>query len=184
MQLSKEALWTSLAMHILTRRTFINLSSGFVLSGCAYLQTHRKVEVPARSVTRIEVAKAARQMDLYLGDLRIKRYRIALGFAPEGHKRYRGDGRTPEGIYRIDRRNPRSAFHLSLGISYPSASEIAVAQKEGRDPGDNIFIHGQPNGREDVLPGDWTAGCIAVTNSEMREIWSLVPLGCQITIRA
>jgi len=83
-------------------------------------------------------------MYLMHGDQVLKSYRIDLGFAPEGDKKFEGDGRTPEGEYIIDRRNPESRFYLSLGISYPSEEDIAEARALGRDPGGDIFIHGGP----------------------------------------
>lgn len=135
------------------------------------------------AVALIEVHKASRQMHLVTPEGKpLRRYRVALG-NPEGHKVQRGDRRTPEGLYRIDRRNPKSAYHLALGLSYPSVDDIRRARAEGRDPGDNIFIHGAPNGHPRP-PGDWTNGCIAVDNAEMEEIWALVPLGCPVRILA
>ena len=97
-----------------------------------------------------------------------------------------GDGRTPEGVFRIDRRNDRSAYHLSLGLDYPRAQDRARAAAGGYDPGGDIMIHGQPNALPDgaVLKGDWTAGCIAVSDDEMEEIWTLVPTGTPIVILA
>lgn len=164
-----------------SRRSFV-LGAASLLSGCAVSMP--PVEVPAQSITSVHVKKADRVMRLSVGETVVRSYDIALGFNPIGHKLRRGDGRTPEGRYRIDRRNPRSAFHLSLGISFPSRDDIARARRAGRDPGDNIFIHGTPNGRTAPMPGDWTAGCIAVSNPEMEEIWALVPLGCPILIEA
>ena len=124
-------------------------------------------------VTRILVYKEERKMFLMHEDQVLKHYDIGLGFAPEGHKERRGDGRTPEGVYWIDRRNPDSQFHLSLGISYPNAEDRAYAARNGFNPGGDIFIHGRP--RQNRKGGnDWTAGCIAVTNKEIQEIYSMV----------
>lgn len=109
---------------------------------------------------------------------------IQFGDAPSGHKRFRGDERTPEGRYWIDGRNPGSSYHLSLRISYPNQRDRAFAAQYGRSPGGDIFIHGQPNrlpmGR---LPGDWTDGCIALSNAEIEELWQMVPDGTPIDIR-
>lgn len=145
------------------------------------------------TVDRIVVEKARRRMTLMHGNRVVRRYRIALGDDPKGHKQREGDGRTPEGVYRIDFRNPRSAFHLSLRISYPDARDRAAARKRGLPPGGDIFIHGEPNrigwflswaGAVGLLDrGDWTDGCIGVTNSEVREIWANVRVGTPIEIR-
>jgi murein L,D-transpeptidase YafK len=124
-------------------------------------------------VTRLVVHKSARQLVLYHHDQPLRAYDVELGFAPEGHKQQRGDGKTPEGNYIIDRRNPNSAFHLSLGISYPNSNDMARASAAGVEPGGDIFIHGQ-KGWLNKGSDDWTAGCIAVTNKEIREIYAMV----------
>ncbi len=134
----------------------------------------------------IEVFKAARRLDLKREGVVLKSYRVALGFAPERHKEREGDGRTPEGAYTIDARNPKSSFHLSLRVSYPDARDKAQAAALGVPPGGDIYIHGQPNGPTKHTVGhpdkDWTTGCVAVTDAEMREIWSLVPTGARVVI--
>lgn len=124
-------------------------------------------------VTGILVYKGERKMYLMHGNQALKVYDVGLGFTPEGHKEREGDGRTPEGAYMIDRRNPNSQFHLSLGISYPNAEDRAYAARNGFRPGGDIFIHGRPwrNRKGGV---DWTAGCIAVTNREIQEIYAMV----------
>lgn len=136
------------------------------------------------TVERIEIRKAARRMTVYQDDRAVRSYRIALGFAPEGDKTQEGDGKTPEGRFRIDRRNDRSRFHLSLGIDYPRADDRAQARARGVSPGGDIFIHGQPNALDDgmVLRGDWTAGCVALTNAEIRELWHVTPVGTPVDI--
>ena len=134
----------------------------------------------------VEVFKGARRLELKRGGRTIRSYRVALGFAPEGHKEREGDGRTPEGRYAIEGRNPRSAFHLSLRVSYPDPGDRARAAKRGVPPGGDIFIHGLPNGLRKLFVRhprrDWTVGCVAVTDGEIREIWSLVPTGARIVI--
>ena len=139
-----------------------------------------------RQADRVVVKKADRTLTLYQGDEEIARYDVALGFAPEGDKQREGDGKTPEGVYLIDYRNPNSAYHLSLHINYPSPEDLAEAEARREDPGGEIFIHGLPNGYGVLAPmflgRDWTAGCIAVTNAEIEEIWSLVPNGTPIEI--
>lgn len=107
-------------------------------------------------------------------------YDIGLGNAPAGPKRFEGDGKTPEGTYRIDRRNPNSTYHLSIGISYPNVNDMAFAQSQGRSPGGDIFIHGEDQKVE--RGGDWTAGCIAVSDEEIEEIYSMVRDGTLISI--
>lgn len=132
-------------------------------------------------VTKVVVFKGARQLHLLHGKQVLRSYRIGLGFAPVGHKRVEGDGRTPEGLYYIDRRNPDSEFHLSLGISYPNARDVAEARKLGKSPGGDIFIHGRGNPVDYLIP-DWTWGCIAVTNREIEEIYAMVRDGTPIAI--
>lgn len=132
-------------------------------------------------VTRILVFKEARQMQLMHFDRVLASYEISLGFSPEGHKNFEGDGRTPEGEYLIDRRNPNSRFHLSLGINYPNEADIAFAKAEGKKPGGDIFIHGRPP-KYQRGPRDWTWGCIAVTDREIEVIYSMVNDGTPISI--
>ncbi|MDN5785982.1 murein L,D-transpeptidase family protein [Pseudorhodobacter sp.] len=135
-------------------------------------------------VDLIVVEKAARRMVLYRDGVSLRSYRIALGFAAQGDKLRQGDGRTPEGIFHINRRNESSAYHLSLGLDYPRPVDSARAAAGGYDPGGDIFFHGQPNGFPDaaMVPGDWTAGCIALSNAEMREIWPVVAIGTKVEI--
>lgn len=134
----------------------------------------------------VEIFKGERRMELKRGGRVLRSYRVALGFAPQRHKEREGDGRTPEGRYLIDARNPRSSFHLSLRVSYPGERDKAHAARLGVAPGGDIYIHGQPNGWRKFFVGhpdkDWTTGCIAVTDAEMREIWSLVPTGAPVVI--
>ena len=135
------------------------------------------------------VDKSDRTLTLFREGIPLRTYGgLAFGDAPFGHKRFEGDERTPEGIYTIDTRNPRSAYHLSLRISYPNAADRANAAQYGRSAGGDIFIHGQPNRLADRggnfrLPGDWTDGCIAISNLEMRELWNAVADGTPIEIR-
>ncbi len=131
-------------------------------------------------VTRVVVHKSARQLYLLHGTEVLESYEIELGFAPEGDKQVEGDGRTPEGSYIIDRRNPNSQYYLSIGISYPNAEDRAAAEELGQSPGGDIFIHGTP--REWRRQDDWTAGCIAISNRDMREVYAMVRNGTQIDI--
>jgi len=110
---------------------------------------------------------------------------LQFGDAPQGHKRFEGDERTPEGRYTIDYGNPQSRYFLSLRISYPNAVDRAFAKAQGRSPGGDIFIHGQPNGLPDDqrVAGDWTDGCIALSNAESELLWQIVPDSTPIEIR-
>ena len=150
------------------------------LTGLAAHDTPQETEYTGPEVTQIYVSKERRKLYLLHQNDVLKEYKIQLGFAPEGHKRERGDGRTPEGLYMIDRRNENSRYHLSLGISYPNRKDLAAAQAAGIDPGGEIFIHGENN--EGPSKRDWTAGCIAVKDREIEEIFSMVRDGTPIYI--
>jgi murein L,D-transpeptidase YafK len=133
----------------------------------------------------VVVHKAQRQLELYQGDTLLKSYHVALGWRPLGAKARQGDGRTPEGVYTIVRHNPASRFHLSLGISYPGPADVGNAILVGTEPGNAIMIHGLPNGKT-VKPGeswgDWTDGCMAVSDREIEEIYASVADGTTIII--
>jgi murein L,D-transpeptidase YafK len=134
---------------------------------------------------RVIVEKAARRLTLFADGRKLKSYRIALGTHPKGPKVREGDGRTPEGWYVIDSRNSRSNYHLALHISYPDELDILRARYLGVSPGSNIMIHGVGDdlGWLDYINRDWTEGCIAVTNTDIEEIWNLVPDGTPIIIK-
>jgi lipoprotein-anchoring transpeptidase ErfK/SrfK len=166
-----------------TRRSALALTAGFLGLGLAAPARAATFAQPiGPRATRIVVSKRNRVLALMSGQETLKKYRIHLGFAPVGPKRASGDGRTPEGTYYIDRRNPLSDFYLSLGISYPNASDLAQARAFGAEAGGDIFIHGGPTRAIDRARKDWTAGCIAVSDPEIEEIWSLVPTGIPIVI--
>ncbi|MEL6963968.1 MAG: L,D-transpeptidase family protein [Pseudomonadota bacterium] len=116
----------------------------------------------------------------------VRSFDIALGAEPVGHKLVEGDNRTPEGVYTLDWRNANSQFHRSMHISYPHEDDEEAAQRRGVSPGGLVMIHGLPNGRKasdmNHPVNDWTNGCVAVTNAEMDEIWSLVEDGTTIII--
>lgn len=127
-------------------------------------------------VTRVAVYKAERRMDLMRGNEVVRTFRVSLGLMPAGHKERAGDFRTPEGRYYLTRRNARSDFFMSIQVSYPNDRDLARARANGWDPGGSIMIHGLPNRlkREpDYYGRDWTDGCIALSNSDMVEIWLL-----------
>jgi murein L,D-transpeptidase YafK len=151
----------------------------------AFLMLSSAVAEEDGAVDRIVVEKSQRRMDLMSGETVVRSYQVALGSAPEGDKQQESDGKTPEGKYVIEGRNPSSAFHLSLKISYPDAADRAAAAARNVSPGGDIFIHGAPNWwlLPGQPPGDWTRGCIAVTNEEMDVIWQSVQLGTPIEIR-
>jgi murein L,D-transpeptidase YafK len=135
----------------------------------------------------IVVDKTRRVLSLYAKKKPIKTYRIALGGNPIGHKEQEGDSRTPEGRYVIDAKNPWSSFHLSLRVSYPDRNDRAAAKKKGVSPGGQIMIHGTPEYLSALqatgILRDWTAGCIAVTNAEIEEIYRMVDAGTPILIK-
>lgn len=134
----------------------------------------------------ILIDKSERTLWVYQGANVIRTYHgLQFGDRPIGHKQFEGDERTPEGRYTITYGNRQSSYFLSLYIDYPNAADRAFARARGRSPGGLIFIHGQPNGlpNDQRVPGDWTDGCIALTNAEIAELWSLVPDGTPIEIR-
>ena len=137
-------------------------------------------------VDKVIVVKSKRVMMLLNNSRIIRTYRIALGKQPVGLKVRQGDHKTPEGSYTLVSRNPNSSYHLSIKISYPNEYDAKYAKKIGVPPGGEIMIHGLPQGLGDLgelhRRWDWTDGCIAVTNSEMDEIWQLVSDGTPIEI--
>jgi murein L,D-transpeptidase YafK len=142
---------------------------------------------PLYKADRILVLKSRRELQLLRHGFVLKTYPIALGRHPRGPKQRLGDGRTPEGVYVIDRHIDKTPFHLSLHISYPNESDIAQAQAAHVSPGDAIAIHGMPArfGRTDPVRffRDWTNGCIAVGNAAIEEIWNAVDDGTPVEIR-
>lgn len=140
-----------------------------------------------RVVDKVLVVKSERKLHLQHRGETLKSYRISLGKQPVGAKQREGDLKTPEGFYWIDWRKPSDKYNLSMHISYPNARDLARAQQAGVPPGSMIMIHGTPLDEEydewffHTL--DWTEGCIAMKNDEMREVWDLVPDGTLIEIR-
>jgi murein L,D-transpeptidase YafK len=136
---------------------------------------------------QIVVEKSARKLTLFRDKTPLKSYSVALGRAPEGGKEREGDHRTPEGRYIIDAHKKDSAFHRALHISYPSPADSTAAAQRGVKPGGDIMIHGIRNGLGWLGAFhrciDWTAGCIAVTDKEIEEIYRAVPDGTPIEIR-
>ena len=163
-------------------------AAAFVVLAAALDQAGPRPVLGPRDVAdKIVVEKGARRLTLYRHGVVLKSYRVALGRRPVGRKEREGDDRTPEGRYAIDGRNPWSAYHYALHISYPNEEDMARARKQHVAPGGNIVIHGLPNGHDDLGPRhveyDWTDGCVAVTNDEIDEIAAAVPDGTPIVIR-
>jgi murein L,D-transpeptidase YafK len=135
----------------------------------------------------VVVNKSKRMLQLMRAGKVLRSYKIALGLRPEGHKQFEGDFRTPEGKYQLTRRNPNSEYFLSIQVSYPNDQDIARARRQGQRPGGAIMIHGQPNTprkpRDYYSNIDWTEGCIAVSNSDMVEIWLMTPPDTPIEIQ-
>ena len=140
-----------------------------------------------QTADQILVKKSERKLYLFKNTRVLKTYDIALGLSPQGHKEREGDFRTPEGLYRLARRNPDSRFFLSIEISYPNAVDLERANGNGESPGGQIMIHGQPNEPKHLTEfyesQDWTDGCIAVSNADMIEIWLMTEPGTPIDIQ-
>ncbi len=147
----------------------------------------------SRSIDKVKVYKSKRYLELLSNGQVMQRYPIRLGFEPTGHKLTEGDGKTPEGIYTLDWRNPNSQFYKSLHVSYPNAQDKQQAAAQGLSAGSNIMIHGSFPVRGKLLESgkpfyhympqqDWTLGCIAVTNAAMDDIWTHVKNGTLIEI--
>ena len=145
------------------------------------------VEAALPLADRVLVRKGERKLYLLRGEDVLRTYKVALGARPDGHKQFEGDYRTPEGKYRLTRRNPNSEFFLSIQIDYPNDHDLARARRQGLKPGGAIMIHGQPNTprktRDYYTNVDWTEGCIAVSNSDMVEIWLMTPPDTPIEIQ-
>lgn len=138
-------------------------------------------------IDKLIVIKSERRMEAYANGQLVKTYSIALGGNPEGDKQYEGDKRTPEGEYTINGKNPNSGYHKNLGVSYPNATDRKEAKERGQAPGGDIKIHGLRNGIGFIGKFhrffNWTAGCMAVTNEEMDELYNAVDTGTPIIIK-
>jgi len=139
------------------------------------------------TIDRIVVLKSKRQLLAYGHGHLLKTYRVSIGSGPPGPKEYEGDHRTPEGIYHICAKNPNSGYYKNLGISYPGAADIKHAHELGKSTGGDVKIHGLKNGRGYIgrfhRLRNWTAGCIALTNEEVDELYEHTPVGIVIEIR-
>lgn len=136
---------------------------------------------------RVVVEKAKRKLHLLRDNKIFRSFRITLGISPVGHKEKEGDFKTPEGQYRLDNRNSDSDFFLAIHVSYPNGQDKRDARANGVPPGGQIMIHGQPNNPTYSVTyyktQDWTNGCIAVSNSDMIDIWLMTPNDIPIEIR-
>ena len=156
-------------------RILLMIVVGLGIAACATkFKTYNGPEV-----TRVLIYKSKRDMFLMHGDEVLKYYKIQLGNQPVGQKEVSGDGKTPEGAYFINRRNPDSEYYLSIGISYPTPEQATKAREAGEDPGGDIFIHGAGDKKR---TGDWTAGCIAVSNKDITDIYAMVRDGTPVLI--
>jgi murein L,D-transpeptidase YafK len=146
------------------------------LGGCRGLRADRMI-----------IEKSSRTLMLLHNGEPVRTYRVALGSAPKGHKRSRATSARRKGVVQVDFRNANSGFYRALRISYPNEADRVRALEAGLEPGGQIMIHGLKNGQGWLgarhLADDWTDGCIAVTNAEIDEIWSLVDLGTPVEIR-
>jgi murein L,D-transpeptidase YafK len=168
----------------MTRRTLLAVAVAALLIAVGWYLFVLEAPLNMPPIERIVVRKAERRMELFAGGKLVHTLTgIQLGDAPVGHKQFEGDEKTPEGRYTIDLRNPRSSFHLSLRISYPDQAARDYATRQQRSPGGEIYIHGQPNGmRFSRMQGDWTDGCIALSNREIEALWRAVPVGTVVEI--
>lgn len=154
----------------------------------AYGQVTQHIDVPQnlRPIDTLVVDKAERIMSAYAQGKLVKTYQIALGFTPKGHKQFEGDGKTPEGEYTINDRNPHSGYHKNLGVSYPNKQDRAFAASQNKSAGGDIKIHGLPNRMLNIgslhRQFDWTDGCIAVTNEEIDELYTTVIPNAKVLI--
>ncbi|MCA6362670.1 MAG: L,D-transpeptidase family protein [Bacteroidetes bacterium] len=157
-----------------------------LLAAAAYYFFPEKKLPEGAVIDRLVVFKSTHEMRAYQGNQLLKTYTVAIGRNTRGDKQEEGDKRTPEGRYTINDRNPNSSHYKNLGISYPNAADRAAARKQGKSPGGDVKIHGLKNGRGYIGKFhrwmDWTAGCIAVTNEEMQELYVAVKTGAVIEI--
>ncbi len=170
-------------MYRATRRT-VTFSLLALLAACGAGKSKFKT-YNGPPVTQVVVNKGKRRMYLLHNQTVLKSFDIGLGNQPVGTKRFEGDGKTPEGMYFIDRFNPRSKYHLSVGVSYPSERDVAFAEALGQRPGGDIFIHGWGPEGNALAPKkrDWTAGCIAVKDEEIEEVYAMLRPGTPIFIQ-
>ena len=168
----------------------IVLAAGAGVAAADYLKLSRTEPPLAPEPERADlilIEKGARRLTLLRQGKVLATYPVSLGFTPAGRKEREGDGRTPEGRYHVEWKNPNSVAHLSLKVSYPDAADEASARARGEEPGGDIMIHGIMNGYGWLGPlhrlADWTQGCVAVSNAEMEAIYARVDVDTPIEIR-
>ena len=170
---------------LLRSRTLISVKTLLLLMALCWQAPLHAGDFPVADKVLIE--KSKRQLHLLKNGTAFRTFRIALGIRPVGDKEREGDFKTPEGNYILDMRNPNSEFFLSIHVSYPNRDDIRSARAKGVDPGGAIMIHGQPNEptRSEAYyrTQDWTNGCIAVSNSDMIDIWLMTENNTPIEIR-
>ena len=145
------------------------------------------VSFAVEKANSILVMKSESKLYLMNDSKTLKKYHVAFGANPKGHKLQEGDERTPEGKYILDYKNERSSFYKAIHISYPNDEDKKRAKEKGIRPGGQIMIHGQKNGfgwlSFIVQRFNWTDGCIALSNGNMDEIWDAVEVGTPIIIK-
>jgi murein L,D-transpeptidase YafK len=161
-------------------------------AAAAVLGTTTRVDADSLALSEaradsVLIVKSERKLYLLRDGEVLRDIDIALGLMPEGPKEREGDFRTPEGRYFLETKNPNSDYFLSVLISYPNDQDRARARAQGIDPGGQIMIHGLPNeprySESRYGEMDWTDGCVAVSNSDMIDIWLMTEPGTPIEIR-
>jgi len=168
------------------RLIYILLATCIVLAAYVAI-TSARLSSNLGTVDNIIVTKSTHTLALYRQGKLLKTYRVSLGTGGLSPKQQSGDARTPEGTYLIVAHNPASSYHRALRVGYPTPAQTAAAQQRGIDPGGDIMVHGIRNGLGWIGPlhrlRDWTAGCIALTDPQIEEIYAAVPDGTPITIQ-
>lgn len=143
-------------------------------------------QVVPKNISLIKIFKSKRILEAYEKGVLLKTYKISLGKQPVGHKHFEGDNKTPEGKYFVDGKNDKSKYHKNLGVSYPNQTDRAYAKKFGKSAGGDIKIHGLPNGKGNLakfyMKFDWTAGCIALSDEDIDELYAAVKIKTPIHI--
>lgn len=171
----------------MTKNKIIRFSLSLSIVGLAIYYFYPEKKLPnGKVIDLIKVYKSKRQLLVYNNNELLKTYTISLGKNSTGHKVFEGDSKTPEGKYTINAKNPNSGYHKNLGVSYPNEKDIEKAKKLGKSAGGDIKIHGLRNGIGFISKfqrwKDWTAGCMAVTNAEIDELYENVKIGTPIEI--